>query len=125
MTIGAGLASTVLVVLVLLVTTLDLDEGATLTYVLFVGSYLLVTLLHTGVRIGRKTYVVDMAEGDQRTTYVAVGNTTMGIVLLAVGALSTALAGVDVVWALLFLAALGLLGVLFSSRLPEVQGART
>ena len=125
MTIGAGLASIVLLVLVLLVTAVDLGEGTTLAYVIFVGSYLFVTLLHTGVRIGRKTYVVDMAEGDQRTTYVAVGNTTMGIVLLAVGALSTALAGVDVVWALLFLAALGLLGVLFSSRLPEVQGART
>ena len=121
MTIGAGLASIVLVVLVLLVTLLDLDGGSLLTYVVFVSGYFLVTMLHTGVRVGRKTYVIDMAEGDQRTTYVAVSNSAMGVILLVVGAISSAIAGFGIVWALLFLAALGVLGVVSSTRLAEVS----
>lgn len=121
MTGGAAFASAVLVGLVVAVETIDLGGGSLMAYVLFVGSYFLVTLMHTGVRIGRKTYVVDMAEGDRRTTYVAVGNSAMGLVLLVVGAVSSALAGLGVVWALLFLAGLGLLGVVSSSRLPEVE----
>lgn len=121
MTAGAALASLVLVALVLLVTLLDLEGDGRLTYAIFVGSYFLVTMLHTGVRVGRKTYVVDMAEGDRRTTYVAVSNSAMGLVLLVVGGISSAIAGLGVEWALLFLAGLGVLGVVSSTRLPEVS----
>ncbi|MGE9783981.1 MFS transporter [Janibacter sp. G368] len=122
MTTGAALASLVLLVLVLLDTSLDLAGDSLVTYAIFVAAYFLVTMLHTGVRVGRKTYVVDMAEGDQRTTYVAVSNSAMGIVLLLVGAISSAIAGFGVIWALLFLAGLGVLGVVSSRRLPEVEG---
>lgn len=122
MTTGAALASLVLLVLVLLDTFLDLDGDSLATYAIFVAAYFLVTMLHTGVRVGRKTYVVDMAEGDQRTTYVAVSNSAMGVVLLLVGAISSAIAGFGVIWALLFLAGLGVLGVVTSRRLPEVEG---
>lgn len=122
MTTGAALASLVLLVLVLLDTSLDLDGDSLTTYAIFVAAYFLVTMLHTGVRVGRKTYVVDMAEGDQRTTYVAVSNSAMGVVLLLVGAISSAIAGFGVIWALLFLAGLGVLGVVTSRRLPEVEG---
>lgn len=122
MTTGAALASLVLLVLVLIDTFLDLDGDSLATYAIFVAAYFLVTMLHTGVRVGRKTYVVDMAEGDQRTTYVAVSNSAMGVVLLLVGAISSAIAGFGVIWALLFLAGLGVLGVVTSRRLPEVEG---
>lgn len=122
MTTGGALASLVLLVLVLLDTFLDLDGDSLATYAIFVAAYFLVTMLHTGVRVGRKTYVVDMAEGDQRTTYVAVSNSAMGVVLLLVGAISSAIAGFGVIWALLFLAGLGVLGVVTSRRLPEVEG---
>lgn len=118
---GAAFASTVIVLLVLAVTAVDVPDGSLLAYVLFVGCYFLLTLTHTGVRVGRKTYIVDLAEGDQRTTYVAVSNSAMGLVLLVVGALSSALATLGVTWALLFLAGLGLLGVVASTRLPEVS----
>lgn len=121
MSAGAAFASAVIVLLVLAVTLLDVEKGSLLAYVLFVGSYFLLTLTHTGVRIGRKTYVVDMAEGDLRTTYVAVSNSAMGVILLAAGGLSSALATLGLEWALLFLAALGLLGVIASARLPEVS----
>ena len=88
---------------------------------MFVGSYFLLTLLHSGVRVWRKTYVVDVAEGDTRTAYVAVGNTTMGLILLVVGGISSALALHGAQWALIFLAALGLIGAASALRMPEVS----
>ncbi|MBT8087764.1 MAG: MFS transporter, partial [Gammaproteobacteria bacterium] len=39
-------------------------------------AYLVLSVAHSGVRIGRKTYVVNLASGNQRTDYVAIGNTT-------------------------------------------------
>src|SRR5699024_9893318 len=115
-----GVASGLVLVLVLLVTLTGI-EGTALGSVVFVVTYFLLTLTHTGVRVGRKTYVVDMAEGALRTTYVAVSNSAMGLVLLLVGGISSAIATLGTEWALVFLAALGLLGVLGSVRLPEVS----
>ena len=87
----------------------------------FVVAYFLITLMHTGVRVGRKTYVVDMAEGDKRTTYVAVSNSAMGLILLIVGGVSSALATVHVFYALGFLAIMGLVGVFAGTALPDVS----
>lgn len=121
MATGAGIASFVIVALVLVVA-LPGFSGATLWgSAIFTAAYFALTLMHTGVRVGRKTYVVDMAEGDRRTTYVAVSNSAMGLVLLVVGGISSLLAVLGVVWALLFLAALGLVGVFASARLPDVS----
>jgi MFS family permease len=87
----------------------------------FFVAYFLLTVTHTGVRVARKTYVVDMATGDQRTEYVAVSNTAMGVLLLITGAASSALAQLGPEAALLFLAGLGLLGVLVGRSLEEVS----
>jgi MFS family permease len=40
---------------------------------------------HAGIRTGRKTYAVDIAEDEQRTAYVASANTIIGLVLLCLG----------------------------------------
>lgn len=121
MTFGAAAASAIIVALVVLVA-LPVFAGASLAgNLVFVAAYFLLTLTHTGVRVGRKTYVIDMAEGDQRTTYVAVSNTAMGFVLLIVGAISALLATLALQWALLFLAAMGAVGVVASRRLPDVS----
>lgn len=121
MATGAGIASFVIFALVLIVA-LPGFSGATLWgSSIFTAAYFCLTLMHTGVRVGRKTYVVDMAEGDRRTTYVAVSNSAMGFVLLVVGGISSLLAVLGIVWALLFLAVLGLVGVAASVRLPEVS----
>ena len=121
MSTGAALASAVLVIVVTLTLLPGFDGASGWGAALFVGSYLALTLIHTGVRVGRKTYLVDMAEGDQRTRYVAVSNSAMGIILLLTGGFSAALSGLGVHWALLFLAGLGVLGVLAARRLPEVS----
>lgn len=121
MTVGAGIASAIIVALVLIVSLPGFTGETAWSSWLFAAVYFLLTLMHTGVRVGRKTYVIDMAEGDLRTTYVAVSNTAMGFILLVVGGVSAALAAVGVEWALLFLAAMGLVGVFASAGLPEVS----
>ncbi len=83
-------------------------------------AYFLLALAHTGARIGRKTYVVDLAEGNQRTDYVAVANTAMGVLLLVTGAVSAGLATFGARWALVMLAVLGLCAVPVGRGLPEV-----
>lgn len=50
-------------------------------------AYFLLSIAHSGVRVGRKTYVVDLAAGNRRTDYVAVSNSVIGILLLMVGML--------------------------------------
>lgn len=76
---------------------------------------------HDGVRLGRKTYLVDLAGGNKRTDYVAVSNTVMGAVLLATGALTGAVGTASVPAALGLLAAMGLAGAWLCRGLPEVQ----
>lgn len=123
MAIGAAVASVTIIVLVILVALPSFENWSVWIGAIYIAAYFILTLIHTGVRVGRKTYVVDMAEGDQRTTYVAVSNSAMGLILLLVGGLSSALAAIDISWALLFLAALGLLGAYTSMRLPDVSHA--
>src|SRR5699024_2559170 len=75
----------------------------------------------TGVRVARKTYVVDLAARDLRTTYVAVSDSAMGVVLLLVGAVSSLLAVIGIEGALVFLAGAGFIGVAAGATLPEVS----
>ena len=123
MTLGAGVASSVVILVVAVAAIPDFLQDGVVANLVFIIVYLALTLMHTGVRVGRKTYLVDMAEGDQRTTYVAVSNTVLGIVLLIVGGISSLLAMLHIFAALLFLAVTGLIGVVVSSRLPEVSAS--
>jgi len=47
--------------------------------------YFVLEVAHQGVRVGRKTYVVDLSNDDNRVDYVAVSNTLIGIIILAMG----------------------------------------
>jgi hypothetical protein len=76
---------------------------------------------HSGVRLGRKTYLVDMAEGNRRTDYVATSNTVIGVLLLAAGVLTGLLALLSIPLALLLFAACALAGALLGGKLPEVS----
>jgi predicted MFS family arabinose efflux permease len=116
--VGAATSASVLVVLFLALHLSPAVRGAWWLYPL---TYLLLALAHTGVRVARKTYVVDMAGEDRRTSYVAVSNTAIGVLLLVVGAASSALALLGPVVALVFLAVLGLVGVLVARTLPDVS----
>jgi hypothetical protein len=92
---------------------------------LYIGTYLALAVVHTGARVGRSTYVVDLAEGDLRTQYVAASNTAMGVILLVVGAITGGLSTLGPEVALVTLAAIGLAGVPTSLSLPEVSRPAT
>jgi hypothetical protein len=78
-------------------------------------------IAHSGVRLGRKTYVLDLASGQKRSDYVAVSNTVIGFILLltgAVGALSSILPAEGII---LVLSMMGLTGAVLAFRLPEAD----
>jgi hypothetical protein len=77
-------------------------------------------IAHSGVRLGRKTYVVDLAGGNKRTDYIAVSNTVIGILLLAAGMIGFLTEVVSLAIVILILAGMGLAGALMSARLPEI-----
>lgn len=84
-------------------------------------AFFLLAVAHSGVRIGRKTYILDMASGTRRTDYVAVSNTVIGAVLLASGALGFLAPMVGPGGMLLILSIMGFAGVAGGRALPEVQ----
>lgn len=47
--------------------------------------FLLLVIAHSGVRLGRKVYLVDMATQETRAAMVAVSNTVVGVAMLAGG----------------------------------------
>lgn len=50
--------------------------------------YFGLALAHSGIRLGRSTYLIDMATQETRAAYTAVSNTVIGVLLLAGGSLS-------------------------------------
>jgi hypothetical protein len=89
--------------------------------VFFPAVFFVLGIIHSAVRLGRKTYLVDMAEGNQRTTYVAVSNTLIGIILLLAGAFTGLLALVSIQLALGAFAVCSLAGAALGTRLPDVS----
>ncbi len=83
--------------------------------------YFLLSIAHQGVRVGRKTYVVDLAEGNKRTDYVSVSNTLIGIILLILGFTGALSSFVSVATIILILSLMGALGALLGFTLPEVE----
>lgn len=113
---AAGAASTVVVAFLVLERT-----GAVTGAALYVGAYFALAMTHTAARVGRKTYIVDLGEGNERTDYVAVSNTLIAILLLAVGGITSALSVLGAPVALIALAVIGALGVPAALSLPEVS----
>ena len=74
---------------------------------------------HAGIRLGRKTYLVDMATPENRAQLVAVSNTIIGVLLLLIGGLSSWLAMAGTLPALLGLGLLCGLGAVISATLPS------
>jgi len=86
-----------------------------------VDSTFLLAVAHGGVRVGRKTYLLDMASGVRRTDYVAVSNTVIGFVLLLGGGVGLLAPWLGPGGMLLLLSMFGFGGVLGGRHLPEVQ----
>lgn len=84
-------------------------------------AYFVLSLAHSGVRVGRKTYVVNLGSGNKRTDYVAISNTVIGILLLLVGTVGALAPVVGNDGVIGLLALMGLAGAVYGTTLPDVE----
>lgn len=99
-----------------------LGMPAEATMALYLLTFFGLGVAHAGVRLGRKTYLVDMASGNRRTDYVAVSNSVIGAILLLTGLLGALTALISIQGTLILLGVAGLAGAWLSQRWPEVSG---
>lgn len=83
--------------------------------------YFILSIGYQGIRIGRKTYITDLAEGNKRTDYVAVSNTLIGFILLLSGLIGTLSSLIGLGGIILVLSLVGVLAIYLAKQLPEVQ----
>ena len=83
------------------------------------GLFFVLAVAHTGVRTGRKTYSLDVKDGQQRTELVAFSNTAIGLILLGFGALYAALKAAFDINIVATMAVMLLVGIGLSFILPK------
>lgn len=83
----------IIVVLVCFLTVLTIHFGLTQSFhsFWFVAGYFLISVGHEGARSGRKVYAIDIKEGADRTDFIGKANTAIGIVILTLGGVYSAL----------------------------------
>jgi len=81
--------------------------------------FLLLNIGYTGVRIGRKTYVVDISGNEKRTDFVSASNTVIAVMVLLLGGVASILQSINSSAALGFFSVLCLTGSLYATRLSK------
>jgi len=84
-------------------------------------AFFVLSAAHSGVRVGRKTYVVNLAGGNRRTDYVAISNSVIGVLLLLVGSIGLLVPLIGYAGVIALLALMGLAGALLGATLPEAE----
>lgn len=118
MVIAATIAASLGIVMFILVSYVPIAKNASWLYPV---AFFILGIAHSGVRLGRKTYVVDMAGGNKRTDYVAVSNTIIGFILLITGGVSALAATISTEGIILVLSLFGIAGAYVSYQLPNVE----
>ncbi|MBD3822278.1 MAG: MFS transporter [Thiotrichales bacterium] len=83
--------------------------------------FMAITLFHSGIRLGRKVYLVDLSNGENRAMYVALSNTLIGIFMLLAGGIGLLADIWSVQSVILLLSVIAIIGALWTWRLPEVS----
>lgn len=87
----------------------------------FAPIFLLIGFAQAGVRLGRKTYLVDGAPDEDRPLYVALTNTIVGVMTLLAGALGIIAQVFSVQILLMIFIALTAVGVLVAWRMADAE----
>ncbi len=86
--------------------------------------FLLIGLAHGGIRLGRKTWIIDAAPKDDRPTWVALSNTIVGVAMIAAAGLGV-IADLFTVQVLIgVLIVIALAGSAAAWWMPEADSAR-
>ncbi|MCB1772063.1 MAG: MFS transporter [Gammaproteobacteria bacterium] len=85
--------------------------------------FFVVTVMHGGVRLGRKVYLVDMSDDRHRAAFVAVSNTAIGVLMLVGGLVGLVGDWLGPAAVILALAAVSFVAAAYAMRLPDVSGS--
>ncbi len=107
---------------VVVVTTLNFAPVYTNEIMFYAAILFILGVAHAGVRIGRKTHIVDLASGDQKAEYVALSNTIIGVAMLVLGALTSIFISIGLEFCLTVLSAMALFGAGMGLTMKHVQG---
>jgi len=81
--------------------------------------FFVLSVAHAGVRTGRKTYSLDVKEGQGRTELVGFSNTAIGLILLAFGGLYAFLSSVLTFSVVYIMAAMLVVAIISTILLPK------
>ncbi len=81
--------------------------------------YIVLVVMHSGVRLGRKIYLVDMATAENRSMYVAVSNTVIGVAMLLLGSIGLLSGLIGLEGLILVLSLVSLAAAIATIRLSE------
>lgn len=89
--------------------------------IIYAVFFLALNVFHSGVRLGRKVYLVDLANGDNRATYVALSNTLIGIAMLGGGLIGILADVMSIHFVILLLSLISLAATFWIGRIKEVS----
>ena len=113
--------ATVACLLLFVVIHVSIDLFSGYSRIFFPLTLFFLGVAHAGVRVGRKTYIVNMAEGNRRTDYVSIANTLIGVLLLIAGLFAGIASLIAVPLALGLFASAALFGSFYGKRLNFSQ----
>lgn len=87
----------------------------------YAAIFFFIGISQAGVRLGRKTYLVDAAPDKERPTFVALSNTLVGVLIIAGGGLGLIADIFSIRILITTLLAITLLGTFWAYRLPEAE----
>jgi hypothetical protein len=88
---------------------------------LYVGVFILIGLAESGIRLGRKTYLVDAVPSEERATFAALSNCMIGTLALAMSVLGLVAQFYGISLLIALLGGLALLATIACQRLPEAD----
>lgn len=87
-----------------------------------VGVLFVLTIAYQGVRLGRSTHIVDMADQDRRAAYTALSNSVIGVLLLFSGIFGLVAGWGGTALVMLLFATMCAVAAVVARGLEEVQG---
>jgi hypothetical protein len=90
-------------------------------YAGLLAAFVLMGLAEAGVRLGRKTYLVDATPADNKSTFTAFSNSLVGVLSLAAGVLGLIAEKTGAAGIIAVIGVLSLIAVFVSAHMPEAD----
>jgi MFS family permease len=98
-----------------------LAPNDTFSFALVALAFLMVGLAESGVRLGRKTYLVDATPQAERATFTAFSNSVIGVLALATVVLGFVAQQLGTHAAIIVIGLTGVTGAVMAHSMPEAE----